>query len=89
MRRRRRDELTVDDVMGAFNISAYALQRHMKVLEDHGLGTIEEGGNQYFVRLSDREGGSNPWIEILQFCDATGHTPDELLHELNFGLYDG
>jgi DNA-binding transcriptional ArsR family regulator len=91
MRRRRRDTLTAEDVMGAFQISADALQRHMKVLEDHQLGDLDEGSepNSYYVALSDREGDINPWIEILEFCDATGHTPDELIHDLNFALYDG
>jgi DNA-binding transcriptional ArsR family regulator len=54
MRRRNRDELTVDDVMGAFNVSANALRRHMQILEEHGLGHIVEGEerNQYFVSLT-------------------------------------
>jgi hypothetical protein len=91
MRRRGRDTLPVDDVMGALRLSATALKRHMKLLEDHGLGSIDEGSepNSYFVTLSERERGGNPWIEILDFCDATGHSSDELVHDLNFALYDG
>lgn len=90
MRRRRESELPVDDVMGAFGVSATALKRHMSVLEHHKLGSIDEGFyNQFHVSLWDREGDSNPWIEILDFCEATGHDTDELIHDLNFGLYDG
>jgi hypothetical protein len=72
-------------------LSSNALKRHMGVLEDHNLGSIDEGGEsgQYFVSLSEREGGSDPWIEILEFCEKTGHSTDELIHDLNFGLYDG
>jgi hypothetical protein len=90
MRRRKKDLLPVDDVMGAFQLSVNALKRHMGVLEHHGLGSIEEGSEpgQYFVALSEREGASNPWIEILEFCEMTGHATDELIHDLNFGLYD-
>jgi hypothetical protein len=42
MRRRRKDSLPVEDVMGAFRLSASALNRHMGVLEDHQLGSIDE-----------------------------------------------
>jgi hypothetical protein len=80
MRRRRKDSLSVEDVMGAFGLSAHALKRHMGVLEDHQLGSIDEGSErQYFVTLSEREGGSNPWIEILEFCQKTGHSTEELI----------
>lgn len=90
MRRRGKSDLPVDDVMGAFGISATALKRHMGVLEHHELGSIDEGfHNEFHVRLWHRERDSNPWIEILDFCEATGHDTDELIHDLNFGLYDG
>lgn len=90
MRRRRKSELPVDDVMGAFGISASTLKRHMGVLEHHELGSIDEGfHNEFHVRLWHRERDSNPWIEILDFCEATGHDTDELVHDLNFRLYDG
>jgi hypothetical protein len=54
MRRRRKDSLPAQDVMGAFQLSAYALERHMRVLEDHELGSIDEDGE--LVQLSEREG---------------------------------
>jgi hypothetical protein len=86
MRRRRKRSLPAEDVMGAFQLSAYALRCHMSVLEDHQLGSIDEQGQ---VTLSERERRSNPWIEILEFCEKTGHSTDELIQDLNFGLYDG
>jgi len=45
MRRRRKSELPVDDVEGAFGISASILKRHMGVLEHHELGSIEDTMN--------------------------------------------
>jgi hypothetical protein len=69
MHRRRKRSLPAEDVMGAFQLSAYALRRHMSVLEDHQLGSIDEQGQ---VTLSERERRSNPWIEILEFCEKTG-----------------
>jgi len=91
MRRRNKGSLPVDDVMGAFHLSVNALKRHMGVLADHRLGSIDEGEepDQYFVTLFNRERGGNPWIEILRFCEKTHRSTDELIHDLNFGLYDG
>jgi hypothetical protein len=91
MRRQGVDHLPVEDVTGAFSISDGKLKRHMKLIEHHGLGSIDEGlgHNVFIVRLAERNPGGNPWIEILEFCDATAHTPGELIHDLNFALYDG
>jgi hypothetical protein len=89
MRRNDMSELLVEDVMGAFQISATALKRHMRVLEHWRLGSIEEfGEDQHVVTLWDREPDSTPWDEVLEFCEETRHAPDEFVYELNFGLYD-
>ncbi len=91
MRRQNADVLPVDDVRGAFNLGVTALKRHMGLLEHHLLGSIEETNTpgKFVVKLWDRDPGGNPWIEILEFCDATGNSSDELIRELNFALYDG
>ncbi len=90
MRRNNTDELPVDDVTGAFRIGRTALKRHMDLLEHWRLGSIDEGEYQkYFVVLWSREPDTNPWVEILEFCEATKHMSDELIYDLNFGLYDG
>ena len=91
MRRRNADSLPVEDITGALQISDRALKKHMDLLEHHRLGSVDEDHvpGRYLVSLWDREPGGNPWIEVLDFCDATGRNADELIHDLNFGLYDG
>lgn len=91
MKRRNVSELPTDDVMGAFSITSNELKRRMKILEHHRLGDIDQGTGyqEWVVSLYSRKHGENPWIEILDFCEATGHSTDELVHELNFALYDG
>ena len=90
MHLRKVDQLPVEDVTGAFQIGDTALKRHMSALEHHKLGSIDETNEyeQYVVELWDREPGGNPWIEILEFCEETGHTSDEFIYDLNFDLYD-
>ncbi|MFN6985717.1 MAG: hypothetical protein ACK4OI_12845 [Rhizobium oryzihabitans] len=50
--------------------------------------TAGHGYQQYIVRLWDRDPGSNPWIEMLEFCDRTGIAIDSLVSDLNFAQYD-
>ena len=90
MRRLGSDKLLVEDVTGAFQIGKTKLQNHMRVLEHHGLGGINEGHNfrEYFVELWDREPGGNPWIEMLDFCDSAGVSIDTLVYDLGFSQYD-
>jgi hypothetical protein len=89
MRKRGRSDLEVNDVMSSFQLGVQKLKDMMKVLEDHGLGSIDEASyDTYVVSLWEREAGGNPFIEILEFCDANGHQPEEFIHELNFDLYD-
>ena len=63
----------------------------MQVLEHHRLGCIDEGSEpgQYEVFLFERKPAGDPWYEILEFCEETGCTTDELIYDLNFALYDG
>lgn len=87
----RRDirDASVDDVMAAFNIGQTKLRTNLKILEEHGLGGHHERGDlDYVLRIAERDPGGNPFHEILQFCDATGHSPDEFILDLNFALYD-
>ena len=91
MRRRKVESLPVEDVEGAFEISARTLTRHMKILENHELGSLDEamGYDEWVVTLwTGRRYGYNRWIQILEFCDATGVAPDAFLYDLNFALYD-
>lgn len=90
MKRRGVDELPVDDVVAAFGIGHSNLKKQMDLIEHHLLGSIEEDfePGKYVVKLWDREPGGNPWIEILEFCDKSGHDSDEFVLELNFSLYD-
>lgn len=90
MRRQNAEKLLVEDVKGAFQIGDRKLQHHMRLLEHHGLGSINEGHNfrEYFVELWDREPGENPWIEMLEFCDSAGVSIDTLVYELDFSQYD-
>lgn len=90
MRRLDAEKLLVEDVTGAFQIGKTKLQSHMRVLEHHGLGGINEGHNfrEFFVELSDREPGGNPWTEMLDFCDSTGASVDSFIYELDFSQYD-
>lgn len=90
MRRLDAEKLLVEDVTGAFQIGNSKLQNHMRVLEHHGLGCINEGHNyrEYFVELWDRKPGGNPWIEMLEFCDQTGVSIDTLVYDLDFSQYD-
>jgi hypothetical protein len=91
MKRRGLDALPTDDVEGAFNISSEELKRRMDILKHHVLGDIDEAMEyrKWDVSLYRRKHGENPWIEILEFCEATKADPREFIHDLNFGLYDG
>lgn len=91
MRRQKRAKLLVNDVMSSFNLSEDALKAHLLILEQHCIGGWEEDFEPgiYYVKLADRAPGLNPWLEILDFCDATGATAEEFVFDLNFGLYDG
>lgn len=89
MRVRGKPWLPVDDVMQAFGISDEELVRLTRQLDDHALGDIDEDFDErYRVRLHDRDWGGNPFVEMLEFCDATGVEIDRLLYDLDFGLYD-
>lgn len=82
-------DASVDEVMAAFNIGSSKLQTNMKILDEHGLGWIHERNDRdYVVRIAERDPSGNPFHEILQFCNATGHNPDELILDLNFAIYD-
>jgi hypothetical protein len=91
MKRRKKSRLPTDDVEGAFRIDQHELKRRMDLLEHHHLGSVDEAEEprKYEVSLWHRHHGENPWIEILDFCEATNNDPSELVHDLNFGLYDG
>jgi hypothetical protein len=88
MRDRGRNRLPVDDVEEAFEISTADLKRQLEILEHHELGDADDHFGQWVARLYEREAGGNPFIEILEFCEATGREREELLFELNFALYD-
>lgn len=90
MRRLDNEKPLAKDIMAAFNLGATALKRQMDILEMHNLGFIEEGEyrDMHVVRLCGREPGGNPWFEVLEFCEKTEHGADELLIELNFGIFD-
>jgi hypothetical protein len=90
MRRNKKDRLSVDDVMGAFGINHKILGVNMTILEEHNLGSIDEGDytGRYDVRIRSRNPDSNPFIEIIEFCEATGRSTDELIYDVNFALYD-
>lgn len=82
------DELPVGDVEEAFEISGADLKRQLEILALHELGDADEYFGQWMARLYERDPGGNPFIEILEFCDASGRDREELLFELNFALYD-
>lgn len=82
------NRLPVDDVEEAFEISLADLKRQLDILEHHNLGDADDHFGQWVARLYERDPGGNPFIEILEFCEATGRSPEELLFELNFALYD-
>jgi hypothetical protein len=82
------ERLPVDDVEEAFEISADDLKRQLDILEHHGLGGPDDHFGQWTARLYERDPGGNPFIEILEFCEASGRDREELLFELNFALYD-
>lgn len=82
------NRLPVDDVEEAFEISKTELKRQLEILEHHQLGDADNHFDQWVARLYERDPGSNPFIEILEFCEATGRERGEPLFELNFALYD-
>lgn len=90
MRRRGVDKLSVEDAIGAFNLGQTALKKHMMILEEHGLGCIDEGEypGKYDVIILERSPGGNPFTEILDFCEATSTDPETLILQLRFDLYD-
>ncbi len=90
MRRLKRRHLSVEDVGGAFTLSQAALAKNMKILEEHTLGCIDPGEwpGKWEVSIYNRNPDGNPFIEILDFCDATGNDPETFILGLDFGLYD-
>lgn len=89
MRRRNVQKLSVEDTMGAFQIDDKELGHNIRILEEHGLGYIDEDEpGTYFVSLCERDPGGNPFIEIVDFCNATGCNSDTLIYDLRFIAYD-
>jgi hypothetical protein len=89
MKVREKERLPVEDVTDAFDITDEELARLCKQLDDHELGYVDDDfGKGYVVRLRDLEWGGNPFIEMLDFCDATGIEIERLLYDLNFALFD-
>jgi hypothetical protein len=90
MRRRNVDQLSADDVLEAFKLSVPQLRKHMGILEEHHLGCIDEGEYQgkYDVTIFERAPAGNPFIEILDFCDATATDPETLILGLRIDHYD-
>jgi len=88
MRERGASRLPVEDVEEAFEIHTTDLKRQLDILEHHQLGCADDHFGQWVARLYERDPGSNPFIEILEFCAVTGRDREELLFELNFALYD-
>lgn len=89
MRRTKKDKLLVEDVTGAFGISARKLNDMMEVLREHRLGDVDEDyPGRYVVSLYDRTPEGQPWEEMIIFCEKSGRSTDELVFDLNFALYD-
>lgn len=90
MRRNDQAELDAEETESAFEMSRDEFKRHMGILDHRGLGDIEESMRygRYDVRLFERNPGGNPWVEILEFCDATDTPVGDFIFELNFVLYD-
>lgn len=84
------ERLLFEDVKGAFQIGVTKIKEHMRVLEHHGLGGINEGHNhnEYFLELWERKPWGNPWFEMIEFCEATGLSVDSFVYDLNFAQYD-
>jgi hypothetical protein len=81
--------LLVADVQQALGLDERELKTLVDLLDEHELGDAHEDFNDRLnVRLHDREPGGNPFIEIIQFCDATGCSRDTLLYDLDFVVYD-
>ncbi|MBH1943478.1 hypothetical protein I5L01_04445 [Erythrobacter sp. YJ-T3-07] len=82
------NQLPVDDVEEAFEITSAELKKQLEILDHHQLGCADDHFGRWVARLYERDPGSNPFIEILEFCEVTGCEREELLFELNFALYD-
>ncbi|MCE7886085.1 MAG: hypothetical protein DYH13_01080 [Alphaproteobacteria bacterium PRO2] len=91
MYRRKVDELPIEDVLNAFQISEKKLKEHMRVIENHNLGCVDEGRKMdgYTVQIYDRSAYTvNPFIEIIEYCESSSYSKDDFLYDLNFVLYD-
>lgn len=90
MMRLGKEMLLVDDVQRALNLPDGELKTLVDLLDEHHLGdAYEDFQDRWHVRLHDREPGGNPFIEIIQFCEATGCPRNTLVYDLNFAVYDG
>ena len=89
MRRKKVNELLVQEVTRVFDISHKKLNDIMAIMDRAGLGDIDEKDPRTFVvTLREKKWGGNAWYEILEFCDRTGETPEQFIYDLRFDLYD-
>lgn len=79
----------VDDVTGALSVSHYKLKQFGASLERLGVGDVTEvgtpRGDEWHARVYSPSGYLT-WFDIDEFCSKTGHSLDEFVIHLKFGL---
>lgn len=84
------EELPVEDVVSAFEMTPHALKETMRVLEHHQIGDIDDkwGDGTWIVQLWPRDPDGNPWFELIEFCKVQKLDPMEIIRSLDFSVYD-
>lgn len=91
MLRKSVEELPMEDVVSAFDMTKQKLKETMRVLKHHEIGDIDDkwGDGTWTIELWPREPDGNPWFELIEFCKVQKLDPTEIIRSMNFNVYDG
>lgn len=81
----------VDDVISALSVSQYKLKQLGAALERLGVGAVTDVGTprgDEWHTLVWNPSDYLTWFDISDFCNASGHSLDEFVIHLKFGLLD-
>lgn len=81
------DVLLTSDVESAFSVTSYEVKNHFDILDNYGVGCINEGWERGQYEVDLRRGELNHWTDMLGFARRTGRRVEELYVHLNFALY--
>lgn len=78
-----------DDIVEATHLSDAEVVKHVRILENHGLGSGDYYEETSYIHLSDLESGWRIWDDLKAFAERTGIPLQSIIVDLRFDLLDG